>query len=198
MKTRLLAAALVVGASTLAAPVAATAALTVGDRLYFEVDSPTVGSIANNGGTFIYTGPGQVRSAWITSVTIFDDRIVFSQVNGCGGVCYNNGAQWDWNGPVLIDASNGSAFSGWAVRSDTVGIRGSYNSGGAVGVNWGGAAVTNEGRVVVGVPEPQSGVLLLAGLAGLGAVARRNASNGRPWRLRAARPAPRPRPAAAR
>ena len=173
MKARLLAEALVVGASTLAAPVVARAALTVGDHLYFEVDSPTLGSIANNGGPFTYTGPGQVASAWITSVTIYDDHVVFSQINGCGGVCYNNGAAWDWNGPVLIDTSNGSAFSGWTVRSDTVGIRSSYNSGGAVGVNWGGAAVTNEGKVVVGVPEPEIYALLLAGLAGLGVATRR-------------------------
>jgi len=54
---------------------------------------------------------------------------------------------------------------------DTVGITSSALSGGSIGVNWQNVPV--QGEVIVGVPEPETYALMLAGLAGMGLAVRR-------------------------
>jgi hypothetical protein len=146
--------------------------LAVGDTLDVQYNFPGYGDVYSDSGDFTYTGAGQSIStqSGLTTVILSDDQIVFSDA-GCADGCEQTPS--GWNGPVVFDLSNGSAFDGWKVLSDTVGITSSVLGGGVAGVNWQGA-FPNGGEVVVGgaVPEPTTWAMMLVGFAGLGAAMR--------------------------
>jgi len=168
MKAQLLAAAIVVGAASLVAPGIASANLTVGDTLVLEYNFPDYGTVYNTSGPFTYTGAGQAVDTQygITTTFLNDGMVVFS--DHCGSGCSQTPA--NWNGPVLFNLSNSSAFSGWWVASDTIGITSYVIAGDHIGVNWQGRDAN--GQVVL-VPEPETYALMLAGLAGMGLAVRR-------------------------
>ncbi len=175
MKSPLLAATLVVGASTLFAPGISSAALTVGDQLVLEYDFPTFGNLYETSGTFTYTGAGQAvdTQGGITTTFLSDNQVVFS--DHCGVGCFQTRSSW--NGPVLFNLTNNMAFAGWAVISNTIAFTSAtvstVGAASIVGVNW--QDVSANGNVVMGaVPEPETYSLMLAGLAGLGLVVRRH------------------------
>jgi hypothetical protein len=155
----------------------ATSSLTVGDSLTLEYMFPFYGNNIQST-TFTYSGAGQTVTTQfgITTLDIVGNgTIAFQESPGCGNGCYQTPASF--NGPTLIDNSNGSAFTGWNVVSDTVGISSSTIGGGVAAVNWQGQPV--QGEVVLsgvsGVPEASTWVMMLAGFAGLGFVGyRRN------------------------
>ena len=151
--------------------VPAFAAIHIGDTLDlqfqygdFDEESPRVYA---DSGNFTFTGDGQSQPTLGGSVTTIlnTSQVVFSNSWGCGGCFYPAG---NWNGPVLFDISNGTAFSGWTVLSDTVGISSSYLTGGAIGVNW--QSVPTQGETVVGsaaAPEASTWAMMGLGFAGL-------------------------------
>lgn len=145
----------------------AAASINVGDILDVQYHFPSLGTVYSDSGPFAYTGPGQTIGTQdgISTVILDGNHVVFSESPGCGEGCTQSNASW--NGPVVFDLTNLTAFSGWTVWSDTVGITGSFISGGEIGVNWQGAPVL--GDVVVGAPEPAAWALMLVGFAGLGA-----------------------------
>ena len=165
-KSALLAAAL--GALVLLPATAnASSSLTVGDSLTLEYWFPSSGNVVEST-TFTYIGAGQtvLTQGGITTLEILSDNsIAFQESPGCGSGCLQTPA--DWNGPALIDNSNSSAFTGWHIYSDTVGITSSSIGGGVAAVNWQNALVQGE-VVLTGVPETSTWIMMLAGFAGLG------------------------------
>ncbi|MBV8593055.1 MAG: PEPxxWA-CTERM sorting domain-containing protein [Caulobacteraceae bacterium] len=157
-------------AVTAASSALATSSLTVGDTLDLQYQFPNYGNTYNDSGPFTYTGPGQSLGTQygITTVILSNNVVDFSESPGCGSGCYQTPA--NWNGPVLYDLTNGSAFNGWKVLSDTVGITGYVAGNGVVGVNWQGVPV--QGSVLVGVPEPGVWAMMLVGLGAIGGAMR--------------------------
>src|ERR1700730_15088525 len=103
----------------------ATTALNVGDSLTLRYWFPTQGTLVETQ-TFTYTGPGQSipfqfeqDSHFAQSALDFlsNSQIAFRAIGCSFGACIENPATGlnGWNGPVLIDNSNGMAFSNWAV-----------------------------------------------------------------------------------
>ncbi len=150
------------------APASATTLLAIGDTLDVQYLFPDLGSIQNDSGEFTYTGPGQTISTQfgITAVVLSNSAIAF-QDTGCSDDCQQTPASW--NGPAVFDLTNGSAFNGWVVSYDGVGITGSILGGGEAAVNWQ-SAFPNGGEVIVstGIPEPSTWAMMLIGFAGLG------------------------------
>jgi hypothetical protein len=148
-------------------PAGATTLLTVGDTLDVQYNFPAYGDVYNDSGDFAYTGPGQTISTQFgyTAVVLSNSQIAF-QDTGCSGGCEQTPSSW--NGPVVFDLSNGSAFNGWSVTFDGVGITSSVLGGGVAGVNWQGA-FPNGGEVIVssGVPEISTWTMMGLGFAGL-------------------------------
>jgi hypothetical protein len=81
-----------------------------------------------------------------------------------------------FNGPILLDVSNSSAFTGWKVVSEfALGfgdpewpfITSLYMTPGALGVNFAGQPYLFQ-DVVFAAPEPSTWAMMLAGLAALG------------------------------
>jgi hypothetical protein len=156
-------------AATMAGVSSARATIAVGDTMDLQYQFPDFGSVYQDSGAFAYAGAGQSLDTQfgITTVVLNDNQVEF--VDHCGAGCNQTGSSW--NGPVLFDNSNSSAFAGWHVLSDTIGITSSYLTGGAIGVNWQG--VSANGEVVVGVPETSTWAMMLGGFALLGFAAYR-------------------------
>lgn len=159
------------GAVTLSALAATTApagaTINVGDTLDVQY---IYGGVYDDLGNFAYTGPGQsVGSAGITTVFLSGGEVAFANdQSGLDGVTFS-GVE-PFNGPVLTDLTNGSAFAGWNVTSATAGYTSAYLTSGAIGVNWSGQ-LYNGGEVVIGasgVPEPSTWAMLMLGFASLG------------------------------
>ncbi|HEY0436669.1 MAG TPA: PEP-CTERM sorting domain-containing protein [Phenylobacterium sp.] len=165
-KQVLVAAAMLATSAALAGP--AAAALTIGDVLDLQYLFPDLGSTYEDSGSFVYTGAGQSLTIQngITTIFLTDNQVTFSETPGCGPGCSESNA--DWNGPMLFDLTNGNAFSGWTVLSDTVGISGSVLTGDHIGVNWQNSVVQGATVVGSGAPEPATWAMLVlgAGLAG--------------------------------
>ena len=181
----------------------ATTSLTVGDSLTLQYWFPTQGALVETQ-TFTYTGPGQtvpfqfeqdVHFAQSALDILSNTQIAFRAIGCSFGPCIENQAPGSngWNGPVLIDNSNGTAFSTWAVVSDTLGQPGLGIPGrvdvmgitallvapGRIGVNWQGVPL--QGEVILGgpdlvasaVPEPSTWAMMMIGFAGLGLMVQR-------------------------
>jgi PEP-CTERM motif len=110
-----------------------------------------------------------VLSGDITAVLLGGDAVVFANnQSGLDGNVFSNSAPF--NGPILTDVTNASAFSGWTVTSATAGYTSAYLTGGAIGVNFSGQ-LYNGGEVVIGasgVPEPSTWAMLMLGFGSLG------------------------------
>lgn len=167
MKIALLASAIAIG---LAAP--ASAAISIGDTLKIEYNYPTLVSVYATSGTFTYTGAGQtVVSAGITAVILGNNSVIFSNNQGLDG---NDFLSSSYNGPVLTNLTNGSAFSGWTVTSFTQPYTSALLSGSAIGINIAGQTY-NGGSVTISgaVPEASTWTMLIAGFGLIGLAARR-------------------------
>ncbi len=145
----------------------AYAAISINDVLVVEYLFPDQTTVYQESGTFLYTGAGQTIStqSGYSSIILSDYSVIFSESPGCGDGCVQSPA--DFNGPVLFDLTNTSAFTGWVLLSDTVGITSSILDGGEIGVNWQGAVV--QGQSVIGaVPEPSVWAMMVVGFASVG------------------------------
>jgi hypothetical protein len=195
--------------------VSATTALTIGDSLTLQYWFDTQGAVQETQ-TFIYTGPGQTVPFQLEQDSNFaqsaldlisNTQIAFREIGCSFGGCIQNPTPGPngWNGPVLFDNSNGTAFSNWAVISDTLGQPGLGILGrvdvmgitsllvapGEIGVNWQGVPL--QGEVVLGgpdlvtlppaVPEPSTWAMMLLGFAGVGFMACRRKQSGQPLRI---------------
>ena len=153
----------------------AAADIKLGDILDLQYNFTDLGSVWQDPGPFTFTGAGQslLTQDGFTTVVLSNNVVAFEESPGCGPGCWQTPA--NWNGPVLFDQSNPTAFAGWRVLSDTVGITSAYLTPGAIGVNWQGVPV--QGAVTVGVPGPIAGAGLpaLVGLVGFGVFRRRRA-----------------------
>ncbi len=169
-----------VALSALAAGAApASATINVGDTLDVQYNFPGLGNIYDDSGDFIYTGPGSVLSGGITSVFLGGNEVVFANDQpSLDGQTFSGAS---FNGPVLTDLTNGSAFSGWSVTSATAVYTSAYLTSGAIGVNWAGQFY-NGGSVTIsssGVPEPSTWAMMMLGFAGLGFAGYRKANRAR-------------------
>jgi hypothetical protein len=164
------------GASALIALVIgppAVAALTVGDLLEAEYQYPTLGADYSGPDTLEYTGPGQVVNITATAtnvdVTLFDSVVVFTDP-GCVFACYVTDSAF--NGPVLYDLSNPSAFVDWGVQVNTLsGV--ALVTPGEVGVNLSDLAPSAGEETAIGaLPEPGAWIMLLLGVGAVGGAMR--------------------------
>jgi PEP-CTERM motif len=170
IKTLVLAAA---AASVLSAG-SASATINIGDTLDVQYNFPSLGTVYADSGDFTYTGPGQsVLSSYITTVILGGNTVVFANdQSGLDGESFNPGS---YNGPVLFDLSNGSAFSGWTVRSATAPYTSALLTGSEIGVNFAGQTYSGGSVTISAVPEPSTWAMMLLGFAGIGwAAFRRN------------------------
>jgi hypothetical protein len=192
-----------------ASAASATTALTIGDSLTLEYWFANQNAVQETQ-SFIYTGPGQTVPFQLEQDSNFaqsaldlisNTQIAFREIGCSFGGCIQNPTPGlnGWNGPVLFDNSNGTAFSNWAVISDTLGQPGLGIQGrvdvmgitsllvapGQIGVNWQGVPL--QGEVVLGgpdlvttpaVPEPSTWAMMILGFAGVGFMAYRRKQNG--------------------
>ena len=174
---------------------ATTTALTINDSLTLQYWFPSQNTVVETQ-TFTYTGPGQTvplqleqDSGFVQSALdiISNNQIAFREIGCSFGPCIQNPTPSGWNGPVLLDNTNGNAFSDWVVISDTlgqpglgipgrvdvVGITALLVAPGEIGVNWQGVPL--QGEVILGggtdlqaTPLPAALPLFASGLGALG------------------------------
>jgi PEP-CTERM motif len=150
----------------------ASAFIHIGDTLDIQYNYPGLGIVFSDSGNFIYTGPGQsVLIADITTLILGGNSVVFAN-----NIPANIGQIFftvPYNGPVLIDVSNGSAFSGWGVTSATAAYTSALLTSSEIGVNFSGQTYTGGAVTIAGaVPEPAVWTMMLVGIGGLGAALR--------------------------
>jgi hypothetical protein len=155
----------------------AHAAISVGDMLDVQYLFPDASSVYEDSGSFAYTGPGQsiLTQNGFSTVILDNNSVTFSQTPGCGAGCTESPAAF--NGAVVFDLTNSSAFAGWTLLSDTVGLSSDILSGSEIGVNWQGAVLQGQAVIGVGaVPEPSAWAMMIAGFAMVGFALRRRSS----------------------
>ena len=114
----------------------ANAALTIGDTISVQYYFPDLSSPYSGPNTVIYTGPGQtIVNAGYANFILSDNSITLTSTGN------NYFSSATYNGPVLKDLTNGSAFNGWILANDTLGlssffIDGSSPGGSSLGANW--------------------------------------------------------------
>lgn len=168
MKITLLASAI---ALALAAP--ASAAITIGDTLKIDYIFPFLGNVIQSTNSFVYTGAGQtVGIASTTNLILSDNSVTFANNFGLVGASF---ASVPYDGSVLTNLSNPSAFAGWTVTSSSHPYTAAFLSGSAIGVNFSGKAYIDGGAVTIsgGVPEASAWTMLIAGFGMIGFTARR-------------------------
>ena len=151
----------------------AHAAITVGDQLEVRYLFPTAATVYLTSGAFTFTGDGQtiLTQGGISSVIISALSVTFSESPGCGAGCQQSSAAF--NGPTLVNLTNGSAFDGWTVLSDGVGITSSILTGDQIGVNWQNSVVQGAATIgAAGVPETATWALMIGGFGLVGAAMR--------------------------
>ena len=159
-----------------ASPAAAHAEIVIGDTLDVQYTYPNIGTVNSDPGNFTYTGAGQsVFSAGITTVFLSDNQVVFANDNG--GLIGQPFSSSSFNGPILYDLTNGSAFAGWGVTSATQPYTSAYLTNSGIGVNFEGQ-IYNGGSVTISgaVPEPSTWAMMVLGFAGVGFMAYRRKS----------------------
>jgi hypothetical protein len=147
----------------------------VGDTLDIMYYYPNLSTVNGNTGNFTYTGPGQsVTSDTLTTVILGDNQVVFvnDNPNDIGTHFFTS----SFNGPILYDLTNGSAFAGWAVTSATQPYTSAYLTSSAVGLNFEGELYGGSVTISGAVPEPSTWAMMLLGFAGVGFVAYRRKS----------------------
>lgn len=159
----------------------ANAALTMGDTISVQYYFPDLSSPYSEPNTVIYAGPGQtIVNAGYANFILSDNSITLTST---GAFVFTSAI---FNGPVLKDLTNTSAFNGWTLTNDTLGlssffIDGSSPGGSSLGANWQGQQISTTGAATFSdpagaVPEPATWAMMLAGFGMIGFAARRRSS----------------------
>jgi hypothetical protein len=167
------AAAVLVAIAASAAP--AHAEIVVGDTLDVVYYYPNFGTVNGDTGNFTYTGAGQsVSSDTLTTVFLSDNQVVFVNDNPsrAGETFFSS----SFNGPILYDLTNGSAFAGWGVTSATQPYTSAYLTNSAIGLNFEGQIYGGSVTISGAVPEPSTWAMMILGFAGVGFMAYRRKS----------------------
>ena len=120
-----------------------------------------------------------VLSAGITTLFVSGNSVQFANDKAdLNGVTFTPSA---FNGPIIYDLTNATAFSGWGVLAATAAYTSTYLTGGGVGVSFAGQTYVAGTSVTIGgeaVPEPSTWAIMGFGFAllGLGCRARRSAT----------------------
>ena len=158
----------------------ANAALTVGDQISVQYFFPDLNSPYSLPNIVIYSGAGQIvgdtaNGSGYSSFTLSDNSITLRSTDNYG---FSGGA---YNGPVLKNLTNSSAFTGWTLASDTLGLSSYFINGNSIGANWQGRSISTSGSATFSgpagaVPEPATWAMMLAGFGMIGFAARRRRS----------------------
>ena len=154
--------------AALAVAPAAHARIHVGDQLVLAYDHPEVGDPVYTS-YYTFTGDGQSISTAYAEITLYSYQAIF----GTSGDYEFTGG--DYNGPVLYDISQQNPFGDWKLKSDDIGLTGTYLSDGAIGVNWSNINVNEGYKAVIAsaAPEPATWALMMVGVGLAGAGLRR-------------------------
>lgn len=152
----------------------ANAALTVGDLISVQYYFPSLDDPYSAPNTITYLGAGQVvgDGSGYSSFSLSDNSITLMST---GNYDFNTAR---FNGPVLTNLTNSTAFAGWTLTSDTIGLSDTIIRDNSIAANWQNVFVTTARSAVfsapVGaVPEPATWAMMLAGFGMIGFAARR-------------------------
>jgi len=155
----------------------ANAALTIGDQISVQFFAPDLNSPDGPPNIVTYSGAGQVVGDNNENQFILSDNSItlgfFDELNS-----YNSAS---FNGPILKNLTNSSAFTGWTVASDTIDISRFFITGNSLGANLQGlnifpSTLATFSGPVAAVPEPGTWAMMLAGFGMIGFAARRRQS----------------------